>query len=65
MENTMSVLMPNPSMEEIAASASQYLEGEIAAAAFRDKLLHVIAHVDQGALIALAKAIADNAEETD
>jgi hypothetical protein len=64
-ENTMSAHMPNRSMEEIAARASQYLEGEIEAAEFRDKLLRAIAHADQGALIAFAKAIADDAEETD
>jgi hypothetical protein len=45
----MSAQMPNCSMEEIAARVSQYLEGEIEAAEFRDKLLHAIAHADQGA----------------
>jgi hypothetical protein len=57
--------MPNRSMDEIAARASQYLEGEIEAAEFCDNLLHAIAHAGQGALIALAKAITDHAKETD
>lgn len=61
----MSAQMPNRSIEEIAARASQYLEGEIEVAEFRDRLLRAIAFADEGALIALAKAIADNAEETD
>jgi hypothetical protein len=61
----MSAQMPIRSMEEIATRASQYLEGEIEAAEFRDKLLLAIAYADQGTLIALAKAIADNAEDTD
>jgi hypothetical protein len=39
--------------------ASQYLEGEIEAVEFRDKLLNAIAYADQGALIAFANAIAD------
>jgi hypothetical protein len=64
-EKTVSAQMPNHSMEEIAARASQYLEGEIEAGEFRDKLQNANAHADQGALIAFAKATADDAEETD
>jgi hypothetical protein len=64
-ETRMSAQMPKCSMDEIAARASQYLEGEIEAAEFCDKLLHAIAHADQGPLIALAKAITDHAEDTD
>ena len=53
------------SVDEIAAGANQYLEGESAAAEFRDRLLRAIARADEDALIFLAKAIADNAEEAD
>jgi hypothetical protein len=48
---------------EIAARASQYLEGESGAEEFRDSLLRTLAHADEDSLIFLAKAIADNAEE--
>jgi hypothetical protein len=64
-ENTMSAQMPDCSMEVIAARASQYLKGEIEAQEFRGKLLRALARADQGTLIALAKAIDDNAEDTD
>ena len=53
------------SVDEIAARASQYLEGESGAEEFRERLLRTIAHADEDALIFLAKAIADNAEEMD
>jgi hypothetical protein len=53
------------SIHEIAARASQYLEGENGAEEFRERLLRAIAHADEDALIFLAKAIADNAEEMD
>ena len=53
------------SVDEIAARASQYLEGESGAEEFRERLLRAIAHADEDALIFLAKAIADNAEEID
>jgi hypothetical protein len=61
----MSAQMPACSMEEIVARASQYLEGEIEGQEFRGKLLRALARADQGILIALAKAIADNGEDTD
>jgi hypothetical protein len=51
------------SVDEIAARASQHLEGETGAEEFRESLLRAIAHADEDALIFLAKAIADNAEE--
>jgi len=57
----MSALMPDCSMEGIIASARQCLKGEIEAQEFRGKLLP---RADQGTLIDLAKAIADNAEDT-
>jgi hypothetical protein len=53
------------SIHEIAARASQYLEGENGAEEFRERLLRAIAHADEDALIFLAKAIADHAEEMD
>jgi len=53
------------SVDEIAARASQYLEGESGAEEFRERLLRALAHADEDALIFLAKAIADNAEEID
>jgi hypothetical protein len=53
------------SVDEIAARASQYLEGESGAEAFRERLLRAIADADEDALIFLAKAIADGAEEID
>jgi hypothetical protein len=53
------------SVNAIAARASQYLEGESGAEEFREKLLRAIAHADEDALIILAKAIDDNAEEKD
>jgi hypothetical protein len=52
------------SVDEIVARASQYLEGESGSEEFLEKLLRAIAHADEDALIFLAKAIADNAEET-
>jgi hypothetical protein len=51
------------SVDEIAAHANNYLEGESGAEEFRDRLLRTIAHADVEELIFLAKAIADNAEE--
>jgi hypothetical protein len=53
------------SVDEIAARASHYLEGESGAEEFREKLLRAIAQADEDALIFLAKAIADIAEETE
>jgi hypothetical protein len=53
------------SVDEIAVRASQYLEGESGAEEFRERLLRAIAHAVEDALIFLAKAIADNAEEMD
>jgi hypothetical protein len=53
------------SADEIAAHANQYLESESAAEEFRESILRAIAHADEDALIFLAKAIADNAEEAD
>jgi hypothetical protein len=53
----------NPPVDEIAAHANQYLESESGAEEFREALLRAIGHADEGALIFLAKAIADNAEE--
>jgi hypothetical protein len=53
------------SVDEIAAPASQYLEGETGAEEFRERLLRAIAHAGADALIFLAKAITDNAEEMD
>jgi hypothetical protein len=52
-------------VDEIAARASKYLEGESGAEEFRERLLRAIAHADEDALIFLAKAIADNAEGMD
>jgi hypothetical protein len=51
------------SVDEIAARASQYLEGESGAEEFRERLLGVIGHADEDALIFQAKAIADITEE--
>jgi hypothetical protein len=45
------------SVDEIAARAGQYLEGESGAEEFREKLLGAIALADEEALIFLAKAI--------
>jgi hypothetical protein len=53
------------SADEIAARANQYLEGESGAEEFRERPLRAIAQADEDALIFLAKAIADNAEEMD
>jgi hypothetical protein len=53
------------SVDEIAARANKYLEGESAAEEFRESILRAIAHADEDALIFLAKAIAEKAEETD
>jgi hypothetical protein len=53
------------SVDEIAARADQYLEGESGAEEFRESILRAIAHADEDALIFIAKAIADNAEEMD
>jgi len=53
------------SVDEIAAHANNYLESESGAEEFREKLLRAIGHADEDALIFLAKAIADNAEEMD
>jgi hypothetical protein len=52
------------SVDEIAAHANQYLKSESGAEEFRESILRAIAHADEDALIFLAKAIADNAEET-
>jgi hypothetical protein len=51
------------SVDEIAAHANNYLDGESGAEDFRERLLRAIAHADEDALIFLAKAIADNAED--
>jgi hypothetical protein len=53
------------SVDEIAASAKRYLEGESGAGEFRERLLRAIARADEEALIFLAKAIADRAVEVD
>jgi hypothetical protein len=57
--------MADRSSDEIAPHASQYLEGESGAEEFRERLLRAITHADEEALIFLAKAIADSAEELD
>ena len=44
------------SVDDIAARANQYLEGESGAEEFRDRLLRAIAQGDEDALIFLAKA---------
>jgi hypothetical protein len=61
----MNTRIEDRSVDEIAARAGQYLEGESGAEEFREKLLGAIAHADEEALIFLAKAIADGAEEID
>jgi hypothetical protein len=53
------------SVDEIAARADQYLEGEWGTEEFRENLLRAIAHADEDALIFLAKAISDTAGEMD
>jgi hypothetical protein len=53
------------SVDEIAACASQYFEGESGAEEFRERLLRAIGHADEDALIFLAKVISDTAEEMD
>jgi hypothetical protein len=53
----------NPPVDEIATCASRYLGSESGAEEFRERLLRAIGHADEDALIFLAKAIADNAEE--
>jgi hypothetical protein len=64
-EKRMYTRIQDRSVDEIAARANQYLEGESGAEEFRERLLRAIAHADEDALIFLAKAIADNAEEID
>jgi hypothetical protein len=51
------------SVDEIAAHANNYLESESGAEEFRTRLLRAIGRADEEALIFLAKAIADNAED--
>jgi hypothetical protein len=53
------------SVDEIAARANQYLGSESGTEEFRESILRAIAHADEDALIFLAKAIADDAEEMD
>jgi hypothetical protein len=64
-EQRMYTRLQERSVDEIAAHAINYLESESGAEDFRESILRAIAHADEDALIFLAKAIADNAEETD
>jgi hypothetical protein len=64
-EKIMYTRIQDRSVNEIAVHAHHYLESESEAEEFREALLRAIGHADEGALIFLAKAIADNAEEAD